>query len=270
MYKRCFKRIFDILISFMGILFLIPLFICVAVVIKIDSKGPALFVSKRPGKNKKPFTIYKFRTMRTDTPKDCATMYIDGDRYITKLGRLLRKLSIDELPQLFNVLIGNMSLIGPRPCGFSETELIEERDKQNAFSALPGITGYAQVNGRDQLAMDIVKKAQYDGDYCKNITFKNDFKILLDTVRVVLKREGIEEGKATTKVEASTNTEQTTLVGASDKIVIIEPRQAKESNVFVGSMPLSKQAEATSYLSQSDVAKDIPTERIDIDEEIGA
>ena len=195
MYRYFFKRVFDVLASFLGlIVFAIPMGI-IAIVIKCDSKGPAIFKTERVGKNKKPFKFYKFRSMRTDAPKDCAPRLLKSEDYITKVGAFLRKTSLDELPQLFCILRGSMSIIGPRPAGFSETDLIEERDKYGANDVLPGLTGLAQVNGRDVLASDVKEKARYDGEYVKKITLWRDFKIFVKTIFKVLGASDIVEGR---------------------------------------------------------------------------
>lgn len=193
MYKYI-KRIFDVIFSFFAILiFLIPMII-VAVIIKCESKGPVIFKQKRIGKNKKEFYIYKFRTMRSDTPSNVPTHLLQSsENYITKSGTFFRKTSIDELPQFFNILKGDMSIIGPRPALWNQYDLIKERDKFNANNCLPGLTGLAQINGRDEL--EINKKAEFDGEYVKNINFFTDLKILLLTVKSVFKREGVREGK---------------------------------------------------------------------------
>ncbi len=193
MYKYI-KRIFDVVFSFFAILiFLIPMII-VAVIIKCESKGPVIFKQKRIGKNKKEFYIYKFRTMRSDTPSNVPTHLLQSsENYITKSGAFFRKTSIDELPQFFNILKGDMSIIGPRPALWNQYDLIKERDKFNANNCLPGLTGLAQINGRDEL--EIKKKAEFDGEYVKNISFFTDLKILLLTVKSVFKGEGVREGK---------------------------------------------------------------------------
>lgn len=198
MYKKFFKRLLDIIGSITGIILLSIPMLVIAIVVKCDSKGPAVFKTERAGKDCKPFKFYKFRSMYTEAPKDCAPRLLkDCDSYITKVGRVLRKTSLDELPQLFCILKGDMSIIGPRPSGLSEHDLIAEREKVGANSVLPGLTGWAQVNGRDILAKDIVKKAQYDGFYSNNITFKMDCKVFFLTVKKVLKRADIQEGDKT-------------------------------------------------------------------------
>ncbi len=194
MYGKFFKRVIDIILSFTGIIIFAFPMIVIAIVVKCDSKGPAIFKTGRVGKNGKVFQFYKFRSMRTDAPEDCAPRLLHGEEYITKVGKFLRKTSLDELPQLFCILKGDMSIIGPRPAGISETDLIAERDKYNANSVRPGLTGLAQVNGRDKLAYDIEKKAFYDGEYVKDITFIKDIKIFFKTIAKVLKEDDIVEG----------------------------------------------------------------------------
>ncbi len=187
------KRILDVIVSMLAILLLTPFFAIVAITIKIESKGPVLFKQERIGKGKKHFKIYKFRTMRTDTPKDTPThMLKNPDIYITKSGRFFRKTSIDELPQLFNILKGDMSIIGPRPALWNQNDLIKERDKYNANDIRPGLTGWAQVNGRDELEIPV--KARYDGEYVEKISFLFDAKIFFKTIIKVFKHDGIVEG----------------------------------------------------------------------------
>lgn len=187
------KRILDVIISMLAILLLTPFFVIVTAIIKLESRGPVLFKQERIGKDKKHFKIYKFRTMRTDTPKDTPThMLKNPDIYITKSGRIFRKTSIDELPQLFNILKGDMSIIGPRPALWNQNDLIEERDKYNANDIRPGLTGWAQVNGRDELEIPV--KARYDGEYVEKISFLFDAKIFFKTIIKVFKHDGIVEG----------------------------------------------------------------------------
>ena len=167
----CFiKRTIDIVMAFLGIVILFPIFLIISIAIKIDSDGPIIFSQKRSGKDKKYFKIYKFRTMNISAPTNVATRDLeDSHIYITKFGRLLRKTSLDELPQLINILKGEMSIIGPRPVILEESDLIIERDKYGANSVKPGLTGWAQVNGRDKL--DNKTKAMYDGEYVENFGF---------------------------------------------------------------------------------------------------
>ncbi len=192
MYK-IFKWIMDRLISLIGAIILLPLFIIIAIIIKCTSKGPILFKQRRVGKNKKLFKIWKFRTMKINTPKDCPTHMLDNpDQYITKIGKFLRKTSLDEMPQIFNILFGKMSIIGPRPALWNQDDLIAERDKYNVNSILPGLTGWAQINGRDEL--EIVDKAKLDGEYIEKFGFKIDVKCFFGTIKSVLKHDGVVEG----------------------------------------------------------------------------
>ena len=183
------KRGIDIFLSLFAIFVFSPVFLIVALVVKFDSEGPIIFKQERVGLHKKPFMIYKFRTMYIQAPSNCATRDLKKD-YITKIGRFLRKTSLDEIPQLFNILKGDMSLVGPRPVVLKETHQIEERDKYSANDVRPGITGWAQINGRDTLG--VVEKARYDGYYASHISFLFDLKILFKTVIVVLKRSGVD------------------------------------------------------------------------------
>ncbi len=194
MYKYI-KRFLDIFLSLFALLiFAIPMLI-VAIIIKCESKGPVIFKQKRIGKEKKEFFIYKFRTMRNDTPKNVPTHLLQGSQsYITKSGAFFRKTSIDELPQLLNILKGDMSIIGPRPALWNQYDLIAEREKLSANSCLPGLTGLAQINGRDEL--EIKEKAKFDGEYAKNICFSLDLKIFFLTIKSVFKAEGIKEGSS--------------------------------------------------------------------------
>lgn len=193
MYKKYIKSILDFLLAFIGFIILLPFFIIFSIIIKLESKGPVFFKQERIGKNKKHFKIYKFRTMRTDTPKDMPThMLKDAKNYITKFGGFMRKTSIDELPQIINILKGEMSIIGPRPALWNQDDLIEERDKYNANNVKPGLTGWAQVNGRDELEIPI--KAKYDGEYIEKISFMFDVKVFFKTVIKVFKHDGVVEG----------------------------------------------------------------------------
>ena len=192
------KQIIDIILSIIATILLLPFFVVFSIIIKIESKGPIFFKQKRIGKNKKEFIIYKFRTMRIDTPKNMPThMLKNADSYITKFGRIMRKTSIDELPQIFNILKGDMSIIGPRPALWNQYDLIEERDKYNVNIIKPGLTGWAQVNGRDELPIPI--KVKYDSEYIKKISFLFDIKIFFRTIIKVFKHEGIVEGEVIKK-----------------------------------------------------------------------
>lgn len=195
MYQRFFKRFFDIVLSLLAIILLALPMLIIAIVVKATSKGPAIFVQDRVGKNGKAFRFYKFRSMCVDAPHDLATREIKAEAYITKVGSFLRRTSLDELPQLFCILKGDMSLIGPRPVVCSETELTEKRRATGALSVRPGLTGLAQIRARDNLT-NMSLKAEIDGEYAKKITFWGDIKILFKTVLVVLKEENVVEGDA--------------------------------------------------------------------------
>lgn len=187
------KRMLDIFLSLLALIVLLPFWIIFAIIIKLESPGPILFKQKRIGKNKKNFMIYKFRTMRTDTPKDMPThMLKNAESYITKFGNIMRKTSIDELPQILNILKGDMSIIGPRPALWNQDDLINERDKYNANDIRPGLTGWAQVNGRDELEIPV--KAKFDGEYIEKMSLWFDTKIFFKTIVNVFKRDGIVEG----------------------------------------------------------------------------
>lgn len=188
------KNIIDFILSLIALIILLPFFCIFAIIIKLESRGPIFFKQKRIGKNKKEFYIYKFRTMRTDTPKDMPTHLLkDAESYITKSGKIFRKTSIDELPQILNILKGQMSIIGPRPALWNQYDLIKERDKYNANSIRPGLTGWAQVNGRDELEIPI--KAKFDGEYVEKMSFLLDIKIFFKTIIKVFKHDGVVEGK---------------------------------------------------------------------------
>lgn len=192
MYK-IIKRILDFLVSLFAIVVLSPVLAITAIAVKSDSKGPVFFVQKRIGKDKKHFNMYKFRSMRTDTPHDMPTHLLnDPDAFITKVGKFLRKSSLDELPQLFNILKGDMSIVGPRPALWNQDDLIAERDKYNANSIRPGLTGWAQVNGRDELEIPV--KAKFDGEYVDRMSLIFDIKCIVDTALQVVKHEGVVEG----------------------------------------------------------------------------
>ena len=194
MYKKYIKRIIDFVLSAVGFVLLIPIFLILVLMIRLDSPGPAIFKQKRVDRNKTFFNIYKFRTMRTETPKEMPThMLADPDKYITRVGRLLRKSSLDELPQIVNILFGQMAIIGPRPALWNQYDLIAERDKYGANDIRPGLTGWAQVNGRDELPIEI--KAKFDGEYVQRMSFLFDLKCFLATIAVVTKRYGVVEGK---------------------------------------------------------------------------
>lgn len=187
------KRIIDIFLSLTGLIVLSPLYILLIILIKLDSKGPILFKQKRVGINKTHFNILKFRTMKIDTPKDTPTHLLKNpEQYITRVGKFLRKTSLDELPQIWNILIGDMSVIGPRPALWNQYDLIKERDKYGANNIPPGLTGWAQINGRDELPIEV--KAKLDGEYAKNISFIMDIKCFFGTIFSVMKSDGVVEG----------------------------------------------------------------------------
>lgn len=193
-YNDYIKRFCDLVLSLIGIIILSPIFLIVAVAIKIDSRGPVLFKQDRIGKDGKVFKIYKFRSMRIDTPKDTPThMLKNAEAYITNLGSFMRKSSIDELPQLINILKGDMSFIGPRPALWNQENLIKEREKYGANDIRPGLTGLAQISGRDEL--EIPEKAKLDGEYVKKVSFLFDIKIFFKTTYKVFKHDGVIEGK---------------------------------------------------------------------------
>lgn len=192
MYQKI-KRGIDFVISLIGFIILSPLFILLCLAIKLDSPGPIFFRQKRVGIYKTHFQILKFRTMRIDTPKDCPTHLLENpEQYITKVGKFLRKTSLDELPQIFNILAGDMSIIGPRPALWNQFDLIEERDKYHANDVMPGLTGWAQINGRDELPIDV--KAKLDGEYVKKMSFFFDCRCFIGTIISVLKHDGVVEG----------------------------------------------------------------------------
>ena len=194
MYVRFFKRMIDFLLSLAGAVVLSPVLILIAISIKLTSPGSVLFKQKRVGKDKSYFQIYKFRTMRTDTPKDRPTHLLENpDAFITPVGKFLRKTSLDELPQIFNILKGQMSIVGPRPALWNQDDLVAERDKYRANHCVPGLTGYAQVHGRDELP--IPQKAKMDGYYAEHISLGLDIKIFFKTIGSVLHHDGVVEGK---------------------------------------------------------------------------
>lgn len=193
MYRNGLKRVLDFILSLVGLVILSPVLLIIALIIKLTSPGPVFFKQKRVGKNKTYFNILKFRTMRTDTPKDTPThLLANPDQYITSIGKVLRKTSLDELPQIINILKGDMSIIGPRPALWNQYDLIEERDRYGANDILPGLTGWAQINGRDELEIDV--KARLDGEYVERMSFLFDCKCFFGTITSVLKHEGVVEG----------------------------------------------------------------------------
>lgn len=192
-YRSTGKRIIDFILSGVGTIVLAPFMLLIALLIKLESKGPVLFRQKRIGLHKKTFSIMKFRTMRTDTPKDTPThMLKNPDQYITRVGRFLRKTSLDELPQILNILKGEMAVIGPRPALWNQDDLVAERDKYGANDVLPGLTGWAQINGRDELEIPV--KAKLDGEYVEKMSFLFDLKCFFGTIASIFKHEGVVEG----------------------------------------------------------------------------
>ncbi|WP_275658094.1 sugar transferase [Trichococcus alkaliphilus] len=187
------KRVIDLVLSVLAAVILSPVFLILFIAIKLDTPGPIFFKQKRVGINKTHFNILKFRTMRIDTPKDTPTHLLGNpDQYITKIGKFLRKTSLDELPQIFNIIKGEMAIIGPRPALWNQYDLIAERDKYNANDVRPGLTGWAQINGRDELPITV--KSELDGEYIQKMNFTFDAKCFVGTITSVLKSEGVLEG----------------------------------------------------------------------------
>ena len=193
MYQKFGKRLLDVILSGCGIIVLAPVYLIIALAIKIDDPGPVFFRQKRVGIHKSHFQIMKFRTMKMETPRDMPTHLLENpEQYITRMGKFLRKSSLDELPQIFQIFTGDMSIIGPRPALWNQFDLIEERDKYGANDVRPGLTGWAQINGRDELPIDV--KARLDGEYVENLSFLFDCKCFLGTITSVLKHDGVVEG----------------------------------------------------------------------------
>ena len=187
------KRGADVVLSLLALICLSPVYLLVALAVKLTSPGPVLFRQKRVGRGGRLFTIYKFRTMRTDTPRDTATHLLqDPSRYITRVGAFLRRSSLDELPQFFNVLKGDMSIVGPRPALYNQYDLIAAREKAGVNAVRPGITGLAQINGRDELPIPV--KVRYDREYVENLSLKMDARCFFGTIWSVLRAEGVREG----------------------------------------------------------------------------
>ncbi len=202
MYKKFFKRLIDVVLSFVGAVVLLPVFLVIAIAIYIDDPGPVFFRQRRIGRGKTHFWLHKFRSMKVKTP-DIPTHLLDNpEQYITRVGRILRKTSLDELPQIYDILFNKMSIIGPRPALWNQDDLISERDKYGANDVKPGLTGWAQINGRDELPIDV--KARLDGEYVEKISFTFDAKCFFGTILSVLKSEGVVEGGTGT----SENTEE--------------------------------------------------------------
>lgn len=213
MYQKYLKRALDCTLAAVAILLFSWLFLILAALVKATSKGPVFFVQKRVGRNKKLFPILKFRTMRIDTPKDCPTHLLQNpDQYITPVGAFLRKSSLDELPQLLNIFVGHMAIVGPRPALWNQFDLIALRDQNGANGIRPGLTGWAQINGRDELSVE--RKAQLDGEYVKKLSFLFDLKCIIWTAVKVVRHDGIVEGGS-----ANSNEKERELVcsGAAQK-----------------------------------------------------
>ena len=192
MYKHFFKRLIDIILSLIGGIVLLPVFLIIAIVIVIDDPGPVFFKQKRVGKNKKLFWLHKFRSMKVKTPDIPTHLLTNPEQYITRVGKFLRKTSLDELPQVYDILFGKMSIIGPRPALWNQDDLIAERDKYGANDVKPGLTGWAQINGRDELEIPV--KAALDGEYIEKMSFLFDCKCFFGTITSVLKSDGVVEG----------------------------------------------------------------------------
>lgn len=192
-YEKCIKRIIDIILSGVSLIVLFPIYLIVIIAIKVDDPGPVFFTQKRVGKNKKYFKLHKFRTMKMSAPHDVPTHMLDNpEQYITYVGGFMRRTSIDELPQVWDIFVGNMSMIGPRPALWNQDVLVAERDKYDANDVKPGLTGWAQINGRDEL--EISDKAKFDGYYVKKISFLFDVKCFIGTIFSIAKSDGVVEG----------------------------------------------------------------------------
>ncbi len=200
MYSKFIKRLIDIVLSGLGLICLAIPMLIVAIIIRCEDPGPVIFKQKRVGENKKYFSLYKFRSMKMETPHDMPTHLLENpEQYILKVGGLIRKMSIDELPQLWNIFKGDMSIIGPRPALWNQDDLIAERDKYGANDVKPGLTGWAQINGRDELEIDV--KAKLDGEYVEKMSFAFDCKCFFGTIVSVLKSDGVVEGGTGAKEE---------------------------------------------------------------------
>lgn len=193
MYSKFFKRAIDIVLSFLGLVILSPIFLILSLLIIVDDPGPVFFTQKRVGINKSFFKLHKFRSMKMSTPHDTPTHLLENpEQYITRMGKFLRKSSLDELPQIWDIFVGNMSIIGPRPALWNQDDLVAERDKYGANDVRPGLTGWAQINGRDELEIPV--KAKLDGEYVEKISFAFDCKCFFGTIFSVLKHDGVVEG----------------------------------------------------------------------------
>ena len=205
------KRIIDLILASLGLIVLSPVFLILIIAIKLDSQGPVFFKQKRVGIHKSHFNILKFRTMRIDTPKDTPTHLLENpDQWITKVGKFLRKTSLDELPQIINIFLGDMSVVGPRLALWNQYDLIAERDKYGANDVPVGLTGWAQINGRDELEIDV--KAKLDGDYARNIGLKMDLRCFFGTIFSVLRGEGVVEGGTGSKAAKVTDNAEESVI----------------------------------------------------------
>ena len=192
-YENSIKRLLDVVLSGVGLVALSPVYLIISVAIKADDPGPVLFTQKRVGKNKRYFNLHKFRSMKMSTPHNVPTHMLDNpDQYITRVGKFMRRTSLDELPQVWDIFVGNMSIIGPRPALWNQDVLVAERDKYNANDVKPGLTGWAQINGRDEL--ELAEKARLDGEYVKRIGLPFDVKCFVGTILSVIKSDGVVEG----------------------------------------------------------------------------
>lgn len=206
MYQHGLKRVWDFLLALCGLLVLWPVFVIIAAAIKIDDPGPVFFSQKRVGLHKRYFRLYKFRSMKVSTPDVPTHLLEHPEQYISKVGGFLRKYSLDELPQMINILLGQMAIIGPRPALWSQEDLIAERDKYGANDVRPGLTGWAQINGRDELTIE--EKSAYDGEYVRKLSFAFDCKCFFGTIGAVLRHDGVVEGAAGAPKEKQEETEQ--------------------------------------------------------------
>ena len=192
-YETSIKRLLDVVLSGVGLVALSPVYLIISVAIKADDPGPVLFTQKRVGKNKRYFNLHKFRSMKMSTPHNVPTHMLDNpDQYITRVGKFMRRTSLDELPQVWDIFVGNMSIIGPRPALWNQDVLVAERDKYNANDVKPGLTGWAQINGRDEL--ELAEKARLDGEYVRRIGLPFDVKCFVGTILSVIKSDGVVEG----------------------------------------------------------------------------
>ena len=199
-YTRYAKRWIDFILALIGLIVLSPVFLLVSLAIWLDDPGPVMFTQKRFGINKQFFTLHKFRSMKMSAPHDTPTHLLSNpEQYITRVGRFIRKSSLDELPQIWDILVGSMSIIGPRPALWNQEDLIRERDRYDANALRPGLTGWAQINGRDELPIEV--KARLDGEYAQNISFAMDVKCFLGTISAVLNHQGYVEGGSSPRVE---------------------------------------------------------------------